>query len=86
MVWNYSTFSKNRERLLEHRILPALFDRFFRQARKRHLVSEEHFSVDGTLIDAWASHKSYRSREVDKNDAPGIPVGLWRTSCDGELA
>jgi len=52
-VWHHSTFTKNRERLLEHAVLPELFEAVLRQARKRHLLSDEHFSVDGTLIDAW---------------------------------
>jgi transposase len=69
-VWHHSTFTKNRERLLEHAVLPELFEAVLRQARKRHLLSDEHFSVDGTLIDAWASHKSFRPRDEDDGDGP----------------
>lgn len=69
-VWHHSTFTKNRERLLEHEVLPELFDAVLRQARKRHLLSDEHFSVDGTLIDAWASHKSFRPRDEEDDDGP----------------
>ncbi|HNC31758.1 MAG TPA: IS5 family transposase [Cyclobacteriaceae bacterium] len=69
-VWHHSTFTKNRERLLEHKVLPALFSAVLRQARKRHLLSDEHFSVDGTLIDAWASHKSFRPRDEDDDGGP----------------
>ena len=69
-VWDHSTFTKNRERLLEHKVLPALFSAVLRQARKRHLLSDEHFSVDGTLIDAWASHKSFRPRDEDDDGGP----------------
>lgn len=64
-VWDHSTFSKNRERLLDHQVMPALFESVLKLARKRHLLSSEHFSVDGTLIQAWASHKSFRSRDDD---------------------
>lgn len=52
VVWDYSTFSKNRGRLLEHDIIPALFDEIVPIARKCNLLSEDHFSVDGTLIQA----------------------------------
>ena len=69
-VWHHSTFTKNRARLLEHAILPELFDAVLRQARKRHLLSDDHFSVDGTLIDAWASHKSFQPRDDDDDGGP----------------
>jgi Transposase and inactivated derivatives len=65
-VWNHSTFSKNRDRLLEHAVVPELFAEVARLAEQRGLLSN-HFSVDGTLIPAWASHKSYRP----KGDGPG---------------
>ena len=68
-VWHHSTFSKNRERLLDHAVLPELFQSVLAMARKRKLLSEEHFSIDGTLIDAWASHKSFRHRD-DDDDTP----------------
>ncbi len=58
-VWNPSTFSKNRDRLLQGQIADAFFEAVLAQARERDLLSDEHFSVDGTLIQAWASHKSY---------------------------
>lgn len=69
-VWHHSTFSKNRERLLDHAVLPELFAAVLAMARKRNLLSEDHFSIDGTLIDAWASHKSFRRRD-DPDDTPG---------------
>lgn len=71
VIWHHSTFTKNRQRLLEHNVLPALFDVVLNQARRRHLVSNEHFSVDGTLLEAWASHKSFRPRDDDDNDSSG---------------
>ncbi|MGH8282940.1 MAG: IS5 family transposase [Gammaproteobacteria bacterium] len=62
-AWEHSTFSKNRDRLLEHAVIPALFAEVVGAARRRGLLSEEHFSVDGTLIQAWASHKSFRRKD-----------------------
>jgi len=68
-VWDHSTFSKNRDRLLDHDIIPTLFVEVVELARKRHLISEDHFSVDGTLIQAWASQKSFRPKDEDDSDA-----------------
>ena len=51
-VWNHSSFSKNRNRLLEHDVVPALFEEIITLARKKDLISDEHFSVDGTLVQA----------------------------------
>lgn len=69
-VWNHSTFSKNRDRLLEHAVVPELFAEVVRMAGQRGLLSTDHFSVDGTLIQAWASHKSFRPKDDDSG-----PVG-----------
>lgn len=57
-----STFSKNRERLAEEAVALKFFDTVVRQARALDLLSDEHFSVDGTLIEAWASLKSFRPK------------------------
>ena len=57
--WDHSTYTKNRDRLIAHDAMRALFGRVIEQARKEGLLSSEHFSVDGTLIRAWASHKSF---------------------------
>jgi transposase len=57
-VWDASTFSKNRERLLEGDIAEAFFQGVLGEARAGELLSDEHFTVDGTLLEAWASHKS----------------------------
>jgi transposase len=62
-VWDHSTFSKNRDRLIEQDVAKALFAEVLAQAKARGLLSDEHFSVDGTLIKAWASHKSFVSKE-----------------------
>jgi transposase len=58
-VWDHSVFSKNRDRLLEHAVVERFFTEVMRVADQRKLLSKEHFSVDGTLIQAWASHKSF---------------------------
>ena len=63
-----STFSKNRERLLAHDVSRAFFAEVVAEARRRRLLSAEHFTVDGTLLEAWASLKSYRPR--DEQDPP----------------
>ncbi len=61
-VWDHSVFSKNRDRLLEHEVVEAFFTEVMSLADKRGLLSREHFSMDGTLIQAWASHKSFRAK------------------------
>jgi transposase len=58
-VWNPTTFTKNRDRLLNGEVAWRFFQAVVDQARSNGLLSEEHFTVDGTLIDAWASHKSF---------------------------
>lgn len=63
-----SSFSKNRQRLLDHAAARAFFAEVVAEARQRHLLSAEHFTVDGTLLEAWASLKSYRPR--DDQDPP----------------
>lgn len=72
-----SAFSKNRERLIEHETALEFFDAVVRLAREKDLLSDEHFSVDGTLIEAWASAKSFRPKgEKTKHppDDPGNPT------------
>src|SRR6266566_2286081 len=58
-VWDHSTFSKNRDRLLEGEIAAKFLTAVLAQPRIKRLLSSEHFSVDGTLIEAWASMKSF---------------------------
>lgn len=67
-VWDHSTFSKNRERLFEESFAKRLFEEIFDQAKAAGLTSDEHFSVDGTLIEAWASHKSVRRKDGGDDD------------------
>ncbi len=64
-MWDHSTFSKNRDRLLQQDVIPEFFDQVLQIARERKLLSEDHFSVDSTLIDARASHKSFRLKDDD---------------------
>ena len=61
--FNHSTFSKNRKRLIDQEIAQLLLGEVIREARQRRLISEEHFTVDGTLLQAWASLKSLRPRD-----------------------
>ena len=61
-VWVPTTFSKNRDRLLEGDVARAFFDAVLVQAREERLLSSEHFTVDGSLIEAWAGHKSFRPK------------------------
>lgn len=62
-IWDVSTFSKNRRRFLDGRISAKFFDAVVRKAREASLLSDEHFTVDGTLIEAWASHKSFQPKD-----------------------
>jgi transposase len=62
-IWDVTVFTKNRDRLLEGEIAQAFFDEVLSQARAASLLSNEHFTVDGTLIEAWASHKSFRPKD-----------------------
>jgi transposase len=61
--WDHSSFTKNRDRLLDHDVMRELFGQVMSQAQAKGLLSAEHFSVDGTLIRAWASHKSFVSKD-----------------------
>jgi len=62
-----TVFSKNRERLMEHEVGRLFFDAVVNQARGAGLMSDDHFSVDGTLIEAWASLKSFRPKGEDRS-------------------
>ena len=63
--FNHSVFSKNKERLLKADVSREFFREIVDQARDRGLLSDEHFSVDGTLLEAWASMKSFRPKGED---------------------
>jgi transposase len=75
-VWDATVFSKNRDRLLEGDIARAFFERVLCHARALHLLSDEHFTVDGTLIEAWAGQKSFKkkgNKSGDSTEDPGNP-------------
>jgi transposase len=69
-VWDHSVFSKNRERLLENAVVEAFFAEIMSVAQAKGLLSKEHFSVDGTLIQAWASQKSFRRKDGSDDQTP----------------
>src|SRR5574342_408805 len=75
-VWDPTVFTKNRERLLRGDIARAFFERVVAQAQARHLLSAEHFTVDGTLIEAWAGLKSFQRKDTPPPppDDPGNPT------------
>jgi len=76
-VWDATTFTKNRDRLLEGDIAQEFFAALEEQARERGLLSDEHFTVDGTLLEAWASQKSFQRKEnptPPSDDDPGNPT------------
>ena len=62
-VWDHSTFTKNRNRLLESEIANLFFCKVVERARRKKFLSDEHFTVDGTLIEAWASMKSFQKKD-----------------------
>src|SRR3954451_15700338 len=68
-----TTFTKNRGRLLEHAVGQRLFDEVVGQAQEQGLLSDEHFTIDGTLIEACASLKSFRRRDDDSPPPPDDP-------------
>jgi transposase len=69
-IWDATTFSKNRERLLEGDIAVLFFEQVMAQGRDRGLLSDEHFTVDGTLLEAWASQKSFKRKDSDGAPPP----------------
>lgn len=76
-VWNPTTFTKNRERLLEARVAEVFLTAVVDEARARGWASNEHFTVDGTLLEAWASLKSFRPKDepvAGPPDDPGNPT------------
>ena len=70
-VWDHSTFSKNRDRLLDADVAAKFLEAVLRHPRVKRFLSDEHFSVDGTLVEAWASMKSFRAK--DGSDEPPGP-------------
>jgi transposase len=72
-VWVPTVFTKNRDRLLEGEVAEAFFALVLEQARQKRLLSSEHFTVDGTLIEAWAGQKSFRPRDAGPTEPPDDP-------------
>jgi transposase len=72
-VWDATVFTKNRERLLAGDVARAFLEQVIAEARARHLLSDEHFSVDGTLIEAWASLKSFQRKDAAGGPPPDDP-------------
>ena len=69
-VWDHSTFAKNRDRLLDGEIAVRFLAAVLAQPKVKRLLSSEHFSVDGTLIEAWASMKSFKPKEPREGETP----------------
>ena len=69
-VWDHSTFSKNRDRLMQFEVATAFFQAAKGLAERAGLMSKDHFTVDGTLIEAWASMKSFRPKNDQDQDPP----------------
>jgi transposase len=81
VVWDVTVFTKNRDRLLGGDVAQAFFERVVALARGQRLLSDEHFSVDGTLIQAWASQKSFQRKDggpAAPPDDPGNPTVSFR--------
>lgn len=76
-IWDATVFSKNRDRLLEGDVAERFFQGVLEQAREKDLLSDEHFTVDGTLVEAWASLKSFQAKDPgkgkEKSDPPDDP-------------
>ncbi len=70
-VWVPTVYSKNRDRLLEGDVAEGFFDEVLAEAKKRDLLSDEHFTVDGTLLEAWAGQKSFRKKEGERKPGDG---------------
>jgi len=70
-VWVPTVFTKNRQRLIEHDAIVAFFNEVINSAEKKRWLSGEHFSVDGTLIQAWAGHKSFVRKDDDDDAGSG---------------
>ena len=74
-VWSPTTFTKNRDRLLKGDVAAGFFEAIRLHADSERLLSHEHFTVDGTLLEAWASHKSFKPRDTPPPDGPDASGG-----------
>lgn len=69
-IWDATVFTKNRDRLLEGEIANEFFKQVLKLARQHNLISDEHFTVDGTLIEAWAGQKSFKKKDSPLDETP----------------
>jgi transposase len=83
-VWDATVYSKNRERLLEADIAQAFLEQVVRLAREHDLLSDEHFTVDGTLIEAWAGQKSFKKKKAASPQPPADDAGNPSVDFRGE--
>jgi transposase len=83
-VWDVTVFTKNRERLLKGKVAEAFFAAVLAQARQRSLLSDEHFTVDGTLIEAWAGQKSFKRKDQPDSKTPPDDPGNPSVDFHGE--
>src|SRR5262249_20250453 len=83
-VWDATVFSKNRDRMLKSDIAGLFFQAVVEEARVMSLLSDEHFSVDGTLIEAWASQKSFQKKDKGESGTPGDGGGNAAVDFHGE--
>ena len=85
-VWHHTVFSKNRDRLLDGAVAEEFFTLIVQQARAKKLLSDEHFTVDGTLIEAWAGHKSFQRKKSGLRPFEAIAAEGSQQQPDRELA
>src|SRR5487761_2606243 len=85
-VWDHSVFSKNRDRLLENEVIESFFTEVMTLADKAGLLSKEHFSVDGTLIQAWAGQKSVRPKDCSERVTTPPRYFATRAMCSWRIA
>jgi len=83
-VWDVTVFTKNRDRLLEGEVAEGFFTAVVGQARARGLLSDQHFTVDGTLIEAWAGHKSFKRTDGKDGKTPDDDRGNPSVDFHGE--
>lgn len=81
-VWDHASFSKNRDRLFNERIAEVFFTKVKLLAQWAELTSDEHFSVDGTLIESWASYKSFKPKASPESNDPDSPGNTRNPSVD----
>ena len=83
-IWDATTFTKNRDRLLSGDVAKRFFKEIVAEASSRGLTSDEHFSVDGTLLQAWASHKSFKPKDESQEPPDSGSAGPRERNFRGE--